>query len=74
MKSFDDKWITTLKNPQEDTNKKFKAILHIKKCCKDNKEDMPRYISILNEYHRDIFYFITEKLAKYRNSNSPLPI
>lgn len=63
MKSVE-KYLTTLKNPAEETAKRYKALTSLKKTCKEY-EDMPTYIQALNEHHINIFFSITEKMTKY---------
>ena len=49
-KSFDEKWITTLRNSPEDLGKRYKAFINIRKFCKDNDE-IPMFKKIINEYY-----------------------
>lgn len=63
MKSID-KYVTALKNPAEEAAKRYKALTSLKKTCKEH-EDMPTYIQVINEYHNNIFFSITEKMAKF---------
>jgi hypothetical protein len=68
MKSFDDRWLVTLKI-SDDPVKKFKALMNIKKSLKDNHEDFERYKKICNECHHDIFPLLADKLSKYDSLN-----
>ncbi len=63
MKSFDEKWVTTLAS-SEDLAKRYKAFTSIKKACKDSSEDPEKYKQIINTYSKNIFSMIIEKLGK----------
>jgi hypothetical protein len=61
-KTFDDKWILTLKS-QDDLSKRYKALLSIRKYFKDEKDDM-KYRQIMNENCKYVFQVTTEKFAR----------
>ena len=63
MKSID-KYVTALKNPAEETARRYKALTSLKKTCKEH-DDMQTYIQVINECHTNIFFSITEKMAKF---------
>jgi len=65
MKAFDDKWLLTLGNPLEESSKRYKALVSIKKYFKEQPEQETTYSQIINEHSNFIFYNVTERLSKY---------
>ena len=63
MKSYDEKWEASL-HSHDDGGKRYKALLSIKKACKDSGEDLPKYKKVINEYILDFFDVASEKFLK----------
>ena len=59
-----DKWVSTLRNSNEETSKRYKALVSIKKYSKEQSDDVI-YHQMINENHQSIFTIVTEKMSRF---------
>ena len=64
MKSYDEKWLQTLTTPTEESSKRYKALVALKKFYKDQPDLNAAYAKILNDQCKNVFILVTEKLSK----------